>query len=82
MNKVMAVENPSQSFPFRLVIMAGEGDIGRRKRRERREKGKGMNPFLKALRWQWAEIDSINRGPLLLFDLEVALPLRHSTLSV
>ena len=33
MNKVMAMGNPGQSFTCRLVIVAGEGDVGRIKRR-------------------------------------------------
>lgn len=79
MNKVMATGNPGQSFPFRLVVMVREGDVGRRKRREKEEGSRGMDPFLKALTWQWAEIDPIDKGPLSLFDLEVTLPLRYST---
>lgn len=52
MNKAVAVGNHSQSFTCRLVTMAGEGDVRKRKWRDRRERGRGMDPFLKASRWQ------------------------------
>lgn len=38
-----------------------------------------MNPSMKAVIWQWAELDLVNKRPLSLFDLKVTLLLCHIT---